>query len=60
LVTGERVLPEVDHQQPTDAVDEVGKIRAEIEAGATGHEFEIPQNFGRRFYGPPSAMSKVG
>jgi len=43
-VTGERVLPEVDHQEPADAVDEIGKIFAEIEARAIGHEFEIPAN----------------
>jgi len=41
-VTGERVLPEVDHQQPADAIDEVGKVFAEIEAGTVGHEIEIP------------------
>jgi hypothetical protein len=45
LVTGERVLPEVDHQEPADAVDEIGKIFAEIEAPAIGHEFEIPANW---------------
>jgi len=44
LVTGERVLPEVDHQEPADAVDEIGKIFAEIEAPTIGHEFEIPAN----------------
>jgi len=43
-VTGERVLPEVDHQEPADAVDEIGKIFAEIEAPTIGHEFEIPAN----------------
>jgi len=46
-VTGERVLPEVDHQQPADAVDEVGKVVAEIEAGTVGHEIEIPADSSR-------------
>src|SRR5262249_10457796 len=44
VMTGERVLPEVDHQKPADAVDEIGKIFAEIEARAIGHECEIPTN----------------
>jgi hypothetical protein len=44
VVSGERVLTEVDHQKPADAVDEIGKIFVEIEARASGHEFEIPAN----------------
>src|SRR5262249_35471881 len=49
---GERVLPEVDHQQPADAVDEVGKVVAEIEAGTVGHEIEIPADSSRdAFFG---------
>src|SRR5262249_20202758 len=44
VVSGERVLPEVDHQKPADAVDEIGKIFAEIDARASGHECEIPAN----------------
>src|SRR6516225_1143258 len=46
VVTGERVPPEVDHQKPADAVDEIGKIFAEIEARASGHECEIPADSG--------------
>src|SRR5262249_33201872 len=61
LVAGERVLPQADHQQPAAAVDEIGKIFAEIEAPSIGHEFEIPANSrGPRFYGPPATMSKGG
>jgi hypothetical protein len=45
-VTGERVLPEVEHQEPADAVDEVGKIFAEVEARAIGHESQIPAELG--------------
>jgi hypothetical protein len=43
---GKRILPEVDHQQPADAVDEIGKIFAEIE-GTVGHEIEIPADSSR-------------
>src|SRR5207245_7216610 len=46
VVSGERVLPEVDHQKPADAVDEIGKIFAEIETRASGHECEIPADSG--------------
>src|SRR5260370_32795809 len=46
VVSGERVLPEVDHEKPADAVDEIGKIFAEIETRASGHECEIPADSG--------------
>jgi hypothetical protein len=46
LVPGERILPEFHHQQPADAVDEIGKIVAEIDARASGHGFESPANSG--------------
>ena len=34
----QRAAPEIDHQRRADAIDQVGKIFAEIEIGTAGHE----------------------
>ena len=34
----QRAAPEIDHQRRSDAIDQVGKIFAEIEIGTAGHE----------------------
>ena len=58
-VTGKRVLPEIDHQGQTDAIDQVGKIFAEVEARAIGHERgNSCKCRWQRFYGPAPMMSK--
>jgi hypothetical protein len=45
-VWGQRASPEIDHQRRADAIDQVGKIFAEIELGAAGHERKIPEKIG--------------
>src|SRR5262245_24482935 len=40
--TDQRGLLEIDHEGGADAVDQIGKIFAEIEAGSLGHELRRP------------------
>ena len=56
----QRAAPEIDHQRRADAIDQVGKIFAEIELRAAGHEREIPERSVRAsFYGRVPTMSKL-